>query len=233
MKKGILVLMLLSMLVGFQSHLTISATDPVLTIFTDKSYFVEGRNFVSDVKIKHASDLAGFQIRLSYDDSLYMLEETSTELTGLFINDAVSGLITVTFADVQNPLEGESVLFSIEFSSLEDLSLGDDRVLLEKDADYDDEFVVLDSENNVSTSEATYELGVNQKVLLGDANLDNKLSIFDVTLMQMELVDLYTHSVGGAIASDLTGQGDTSLTDVLALQIYLTGLTETLIIPTE
>ena len=73
-------------------------------------------------------------------------------------------------------------------------------------------------------TEAPTEPPVGVKLLRGDADLDDEVSILDVTLIQRHIADISHLAPNGVIAADVDGDDELAIIDATYIQRYLAGM---------
>ncbi len=72
-----------------------------------------------------------------------------------------------------------------------------------------------------TTSPETPTTPVAEQVLIGDANLDGKLTVWDVTAIQRHVAEYELLTGNALIAADVNGDGSVTVKDATCVQIYL------------
>ena len=70
------------------------------------------------------------------------------------------------------------------------------------------------------TTEKT-ETPVTEQVLIGDANLDGKINVKDVTAIQRHLAEIESFNANQLVSADVNGDGEVTIDDATHLQTYL------------
>lgn len=225
--KKIILLFLLFIVVCLFSRKSVNAVTTVTVSNPEIVYIAPNATFSITVQIENATDLVGFQMRLLYNHQEFEFLEIqkSTFLNNsITSNSNVLGQITLNYVDIANKLNGNVLLFTIQFKAKAALTDGL-QPILQNDASYTYEFITLDAQNQLSKLDSVlFAFKSVKKGLYGDINLDEQISIFDVALIQLYLASLSTLSPTQLELTDVNQDKQTTIIDVALVQLYIAGL---------
>ena len=217
---GLLVLMMF-----LSTHISvIQAETTHLSITTETSEYFSARAFSTTIKVENADNIAGLQFKLTYDSAKYQINSVNKNHFNVVYNAGTPGELLITLATASSPVNGNQDLVTLSVTVLNDSEPGVLTDFLVLDNTYDHEYIHQDVNNDLVYVSADMNLGHSRRRLLGDVNLDDKISIMDVTMLQLYLAESLVLEGLALEASDLSGNNDLSLLDIVHVQEYITGL---------
>lgn len=228
MKKKTLILICFTLFLIFNFGTTVSAESSPLTITSSESVFIAPTaSFSVDISTDGATDLVGFQLKLLYDDTEFTfvsLTKGSDLNNSITVNSSASGELILNYVDISKKLNGEIVLFTLNFTANQTVTAGPQYVVTQ-DSTYNNEFISMDESNNISEfSSVSYSFNSVSKGLYGDVNHDESVSILDAALMQLEIAGLSSFTNTQSVLADVNGDSEVSISDVAMIQLYIAGL---------
>jgi len=228
MKKTVGIILVFGFIV-ITSATKISAEEGDLTLSTTVSEYVSGNGFKTTLTISNMDELAGLQVKLLYDETIYELASDQRHHFSVIYNSETPGEILVSFANATTPSNGDMELITLSFTALSDSEIGLNRDLIELDASFENEFIRRNPDDTLSYVDAVYDFGTNRRYQLGDLNKDDKITTMDITMMQLYLAEIITLCEFGISAADISSTGELNIYDILRVQEYVVGLTDSVI----
>jgi hypothetical protein len=207
-------------------------TTSINIISTSNVKMMPTSSFDIDISVSNPNGLVGFQFKLLYDNTKFKLNTivVSNGLTNSsFIpNINKEGEIIVTYVDVLKAITQSQnfKLFSLNFTTIGDVSEGD-HDLLSIDESYYDEFLIITPEFRISSIEnISYSFSKVSRPLKGDVNLDGELKVHDVALIQLHLAGRLQNPLTQLqlLIADVNSDGRISILDAGQIQLVVANL---------
>jgi len=217
-----LILLFLIGFIGMNAEMIYGDIQSLILTSEKSDYFVND-SFETTLKFENAENLVGFQMKLNYDETKYQVSFKANHLFSLLYNLSNPGEILITYANQNAPIQDSTNIITFIVSVLVPCEVGVLSPLFTLDDDYHHEFIHKDSVDELTYLGLSNELGLTQRRLLGDLNLDDQITIMDVLMMQLYLAEAIVLE-GLSYQALQFYQGSTlTITDIVNVQRYITG----------
>ena len=230
MKLSVTTLLLFALFFGLVSTKIEAGTAGVTFVSTPGLSVSAGVDFQTTVSLEWADSIVGFELYLTYNSEMFTIKSIQKDAglpASLFYNIDVPGMISVNYSYQAQTLSGDVPLFTLTFEPAE-LALGEYDLLV-PDSSKNIEVTRINQSsqlevvNDVSFAFASVHSGI-----YGDVSGDNQVSIIDVGMIQLYLVDKYALSPEKLLLADVNDDGNVSIFDVGMIQMYLAGMIDKL-----